>query len=198
MGSDVDQRTAALLVLVKEHTPGRNAAATNCGSLTEIDIAERAVLSLLLEVESVGGLTVLITDRELLSAAFSCVEHLLSLGGVDSHRLLAHYVLACLESGNGDRAVHSVRCADMYNVDALVLKELSVILVDLCIGGAVLLLSSLGSLNDDIAECYHFCVGLCSERGHMLAVCDSAASDNSDSELLSHFGTSFLYAWHTQ
>ena len=86
----------------------------------------------------------------------------------------------------------------MYNVDALVLEELSVVLVDLCVGCAELLLSSLGSLNDDIAECYHFCVGLCSERRHVLAVCNSAASDNSDSELLSHFGTSFLYAWHTQ
>ena len=42
MRTDVDQRTAALLCLIREHAPGRNATAAEVCSLCIVNIAKSA------------------------------------------------------------------------------------------------------------------------------------------------------------
>ena len=121
VGSDIDKGTAALLILVDKYAPCRNCTAANCDSLGVVNVAEGTVLCFLLEIKHLGSVAVLITDAELLAGALSRIKHLLCFLRVDSHRLLAHYMLACLESVDGDEAVRTVGRAHMNHVDGLVL-----------------------------------------------------------------------------
>ena len=74
----------------------------------------------------------------------------------------------------------------MHNVNGFILEQFLVIRVNSRIGGAVLCLCINGSLLDNIAECNHFYVGQLFERGHMLAVCNTAATNDTNSDLF-HF-----------
>ena len=79
-----------------------------------------AVNCFLLHKEGVGTVSVLITDSKLLTCALCSIDHLLSLNGVDCHRLFTHNVLACLKSINGNEAVRTVGSTYVYNVDCLI------------------------------------------------------------------------------
>ena len=180
MSTDVDQRTAALLVLVEEYAPGGNGSAAEGGSLGVVDVTEGAVHSLLLEVLRAHGLAGLVADGQLLAATLLGIQHLLGLDGIDGHGLLAHDVLACVQRVHGDEAVGAVGGADVNHLNGLVGQKILVVLVDLGVGGAVLGLGGLGALDDDVAEGDQLHVGELREGGHMLAVGDTAAADDTD------------------
>ena len=93
-------------------------------------------------------------------------------------------MLACFKSIYGDEAVRTVGCADVNHVDGFILKELLVIGINLGVGSTVILSGLLRFLLDEIAESNHFDFRNGSQAGHMLAVCDAAAADNSDSNLI--------------
>ena len=180
MSTDIDQRTAALLVFVEENAPCRNSSATKGGSLGVIDLTEGAVQSLLLEVLGTGGLAGLIADGQLLAAALLSIQHLSGLGGVDGHGLLAHDVLARVQRVYGDEAVGTVGGADVNYLNGLVSQKILVVFVDLSVGSAVLGLGGLSTFYDDVTEGHHFHVGKLFQRGHMLTVGDTAAADDTD------------------
>ena len=181
MRSDIDKGPAALLVLIDKYAPCRNRTAANCDSLGVVNVSEGTVFRFLFKIKHLGSVTVLITDAELLAGALSRIKHLLCFLRVDCHRLLAHYMLACLESVNGDKAVRTVGRAHMNNVDGLVLEKLLIVRIYLRVLGTVVLCCLLCLLLNDVAECNHFHILDRSESGHMLTVCDTAASDNTDS-----------------
>ena len=179
MGTDVDQRTAALLRLVWEYTPGRNGTTTHCMCLSEVDITQLALLAGTLEHLRIGAETVLVTDGELLARLLPGCHHLLSIFGGCCHGLFAHNMLAGLKCCNRDRAVRNVRGADMNNIDALVLEQFVVIAVCLGVRGTVLLGCLLSTLELDIAECDHLAlVCLRLECREMLLICNTAAADD--------------------
>ena len=82
MGSDVDQRTAALLVFVEEYAPGRNGAATDSGCLCVVDVAERAGLALLLAAMSAKG-TSIIGNIEQIARGYEDID--LRLNALGAH-----------------------------------------------------------------------------------------------------------------
>ena len=191
MRTDVNQRTAALLVFIQEYAPGRNGSAAQRGCLCVIDLTKRAVLSLFLEVLSTHRLAALVTDGQLLARASSSVQHLLCFLGVDRHRLFAHNVLACFQRVHGDKGVGAVGRADVYDVNGLVLQELLVIRVNNRVGCAVLCLCVDRSLLNDVTECNQFNSRQLFERGHVLAVCNTAATDDTNSEFFHIFSPPF-------
>ncbi len=74
----------------------------------------------------------------------------------------------------------------MNHVDGLVLEQLFIVGIDLRAFDAVFPGGLLGALLDDVAEGDHFHVGQLLQRGHVLAVGDAAAADDTDSYLI-HF-----------
>ena len=178
MRADVDQRTAALCVFVEENAPGGNRSAADGGSLGVVDIAEGAVLNLLLQIERIGTVTALIADRELLAAALCRVKHLLCFERVDGHRLFAHNVLACLKCGNGDLRVPAVRGQNVYDVDGGIVEQNPIVGGDHRIGGAVFCLCFFCTLEDNVAKRDESDVLQLVQRGEMLSVCNAAASDD--------------------
>ena len=69
VSSDVDKRTAALLVLVEEYSPRGNRSSAESGCLCVVNIAECAGVNLGLEELSVLSETALVSDRKLLAGA---------------------------------------------------------------------------------------------------------------------------------
>ena len=53
MCADIDKRTAALLIFVKEYAPGRNGSSADCESSCVIDFTEVTVFTALLEIKSI-------------------------------------------------------------------------------------------------------------------------------------------------
>ena len=100
MGTDIYERTAALLILVKEHAPCGHSPAAKRDSSAVIDIAEIAVFTRLLEIEGVGSPAGLIADGQLLAGALRSLTHSLCLGIGLGHGLFAHDMLARLKSVN--------------------------------------------------------------------------------------------------
>ena len=184
VGTDVDERTAALFVFVQEHAPGRNGTTTDRGRLCIVNVAEGAGQRFALEELGIVSLAALVPDGELLAVALRRVEHLLRFYGIDRHRLFTHDVLASVESVHGDEAVRAVRGQDVYHIDGLVRKQLLIIRVDRRIRRAVVALRLFSPFFDQVAECHHFHIGELFQRGHMLAVCDTAAADDTDTDLV--------------
>ena len=180
VSSDVYERTAALLVLVEEHTPVRNCSTTDSRSLSIIYLTENAIVCLGLEVNRIVTETVLVTYGELLAGSVCSIDHLLCLSRVYSHRLLTHNVLSCLKSVNCNKAVRTVRSTYVNNLNALVSKKILVVLVSLCVGCTELCSRSLSSLKHDITESNDLAAIDCSKSGKMLSVCDASASNNSN------------------
>ena len=98
----------------------------------------------------------LIAYRQLLAGAFCGVKHLLSLGGVDSHRLFAHNVLSRLQCVNSDEAVTAVGSKNMNDVDGLILKQLFIIGVNRAVGSAEFFTCGERLFFDYVAESDHF------------------------------------------
>ena len=183
MGADVDQRTAALLGLVRENAPRRNAAAAQVCSLCVVDVAQPAVFDDLLRDLVLRKVAVLVADRQHLAGSVSRLEHLLRVRLGRSHRLLAENVLAGLERSDRDLAVRDVRGQNMDGVDRRVSQKLLVVGVDLRVRGAVFLRGLFGSLKNEIAECAHIDAFLLRHAREMLAVGDAAAADKADSQI---------------
>lgn len=131
MGADVDEGAAALLVLVEEHTPGRNGAPADGVGLGEIDVTERPGVHRFFHQQAVRTAAVLIPDGQLFAGLTGGVQHFLGVGGGLGHGLLAHHMLARLQRGHRDFTVGAVGGADMHHVDAAVLKQLPIVLVHL-------------------------------------------------------------------
>ena len=184
MSSDVDKGTAALLVFFQKYTPCRNEAAPYRKRLCVIDVTELTAVGGSLKIESVVSLTVLIADSQLSAGTLCGVQHFLSLGGVNSHRLFAHNILAGFKRVNGDEAVRTVGRADVNHVDGLIAEQLPVIGVYLCVGSTVLFAGSLCALLDYVAESDHINLGNGLKTEKMLAVCDTAAADDTDSDFV--------------
>ena len=178
MGADVDQRTAALLVFIQEHTPGRNGAAADGMCFGIIDLAQLAGLTGLLQILRVGTVPVLIADGQHFSRAAGGIQHFLSLFGVNRHGLFAHDMLTSLQSVHCDKAVFPVGSADMNHLDGFILQQLFVIRVILGPGYTEFLGGFFGALFNNIAEGHHLNVFHFLEGGHVLAVGNSAAADN--------------------
>ena len=89
--------------------------------------------------------------------------------------------------------MRAVRGADMNTLDALILEQLSVIRIDFCALDAEFLCRLYGSLLNDIAESYHLGLFDFFERGHMLAVGDSAAADDAYSDFSSHIVSPIVF-----
>ena len=193
VGADIDKRTAALLILVEENAPGRNRSAAQCDGAAVINIAEVAVVARLLEIERIGSPALLIADSQLLAGALCGLVHFLRLGIGLCHGLFAHNVLARFERVYCDERMRAVGGADMDALYALILEQLSVIGIDLCALDAELLCRLYGSLLNDIAESDHLGLFDFFERGHMLAVGDSAAADDAYSDFSSHIVSPIVF-----
>ena len=191
MRADIDQRTAALLLFVDEHTPGRNCSATDSDSLGIVDFAEVVLIGEVFKIHGFLAETVLIADGEDFARLVASFNHLLGFLVVHSHRLFAENVLAGVERVDGDAAMLAVVGEHEHRVDALVFKELFVVGVNLAGFVAVLLVSLDRALFDDVAERYHFGVRVLLFGGHVLAVCDTAAADNAYSHFF-HDKISFM------
>ena len=193
VGADIDKRTAALLILVEENAPGRNSSAAQRDGAAVIDIAEVAIVARLLEIERISSPALLIADSQLLAGALRGLVHFLCLGIGLCHGLLTHDMLARFERVYCNERMRAVGGADMNALDALVLEQLSVIRIDFCALDAELLCRLYGSLLNDIAESNHLGLFDFFERGHMLAVGDSAAADDAYSDFSSHIVSPIVF-----
>ena len=181
MRTDVDQRTAALLCLIREYAPCRNATAAEVCSLCIVNIAKNAGIDNLLSNLVLREVAILIADRQHLAGSVSCFKHLLSVSRGSSHRLLAQNVLASLKSSNGDLAVCNVRGQNVNSVDRRVCQKFMIIGVNLSVRGAVLFSGLFCSLKNEVAECAHIYAFLLGHAREVLAVCDTAAADKANS-----------------
>ena len=193
VGADIDKRTAALLILVEENSPCRNSSAAQRDGAAVIDIAEIAVVARLFEIERISSPALLIADSQLLAGALRGLVHFLRLGISLCHGLLAHDMLARFECVYCDERMRAVGGADMDALYALILEQLSVIWIDFCALDAEFLCRLYGSLLNDIAEGYHLGLFDFFERGHMLAVGDSAAADDAYSDFSSHIVSPIVF-----
>ncbi len=178
--TDVDKGTAALLVLVQEHAPSGNTAATKSQCSCVIDIAEFAVFRRFMHTKSLSALAVLVTDGELFAGTLCRVYHLLRFFGVDSHRLLAKNVLARLESVDGDKAVRTVGGQNVNRLDLGDLEKLFVVRGNESVFNAVLFCRLLRSFLYDIAKSNELNVLALCQCGEVLAVGNTAATYNTD------------------
>src|SRR5699024_6443760 len=76
MGSDIDQRTSALLCFVHEYAPGRNASSADRVRFSIIDITQFSRLTCCMEVLYLRTETVLISNRKLHAGFLPCIYHL--------------------------------------------------------------------------------------------------------------------------
>jgi len=176
--ADIDQRTAALLLFVDEHTPGRNCSATDSDSLGIVDFAEVVLIGEVFKIHGFLAETVLIADSEDLAGSVAGFDHLLGFLVVHSHRLFAENVLAGVERVDGDAAMLAVVRKHEHRVDRLIFKQFFVVGVNLAGFVAVLFVSLDRTLFDDVAERHHFGVRVLLFGGHVFAVSDTAAADN--------------------
>ena len=184
MGADVDQRTAALVFFIQEHAPGGHAAATDSLRAGIIDLAQIAGFHALLQIQAFGPVAVLIADGQLLAGALGRVQHLLRFSRVNRHRLFTHNMLAGFQRINRNERMLLVGRQNMHDVDVIARNEFFVVSIDRRVFDAKFLRSLLRTLNDDVAESDHFYSLQLFQRGHMLVVCDAAAADNTNSNLI--------------
>ena len=97
MCSDVYQRAASLLRLVREYAPCRYTAATNRVGLRIIDITKHSVLAELFQCEAVCAITVLISDGKQL-AAFLQASIIFSASSVVAAMGFSH--ITCFPASN--------------------------------------------------------------------------------------------------
>ena len=187
----LNQRAAALFVLIEENAPGRHRAAADRMGLAEIDFAQIAPFHIPLHHLAVRTETVLIADGQLLPGFFSGVQHLPCVRHGFRHRLFTHNMLASFQRRDGDFAVTAVRRTDMHHVDRLVFQQIMIVGVYLRAFHAVCLRRLLRPFHDDIAESDQLNpVGLTGQRRQVLSVGNAAAADDSDFQL-AHFLTAF-------
>ena len=184
MGTDVDQRTAALFVFVQEYTPGGNGTTTDCGCLGIVDVTEGTCFCFCLQELGVASLTGLVADGQLLAVSLGGIQHLLGFHGVDCHGLFTHNVLACIQSIHSDKAMCSVGSQNVNHVDGLVFQQLLIVFIYSSTGCTVLGSSSFCSFHNDVTESNHFHLRDLCQRRHMLTVGDTAAADDTDSYLI--------------
>ncbi|MNM95101.1 hypothetical protein D3C81_1075300 [compost metagenome] len=115
MGTDVDQWTAALLLLVQKYAPSRHRPAAKRQRLAEINVPEFAIFAQLFQVQAIVAEAVLVSDRQLFARAFGRIEHLTSLLSRFGHRLLAHHMAAGFQRSDRDFRVGVIRRADMHD-----------------------------------------------------------------------------------
>ncbi|MPN17844.1 hypothetical protein SDC9_165199 [bioreactor metagenome] len=90
MGSDVDQRAAALFRFVREDAPGRYTFAADGVRLGKIDVPQFAFAAGVVSSEGIGTEAVLVADRQFFACAFGSIQHLFRFFIVDRHRFFAH------------------------------------------------------------------------------------------------------------
>ena len=146
VGGNINDRTAALFLLVEEHAPVRRAASADGKAVRVIDLAKLARFDVLLCIGAFRLVTVLIADGQSLARCFCRVKHSLGVSGGLCHGLFAHHVLACIKRVDRDLRVLQIGRQNVNDLDLLVLQELTVILIHLRVGRAVLFLCLLRAL----------------------------------------------------
>ena len=89
-------------------------------------------------------------------------------------------MLAGVKRVDGDLGVFLVRRADVYHFDGRILQKLFIIGINLGVGRSELFLCFLRLFGDNIAKSDHTDVFDFLERGHVLAVGNTAAADDAD------------------
>ena len=198
MGSDVDQRTAALQRLVREYAPGRNRSSSQRMCLCKIDIPKLPCFTGSVQCLGIVTETVLVADGKFLAGFLPCVQHLLCVLGIVRHRLFAHHMLACLKGSNRDRAVRHVggTYVNHINLNARIRQHFLVIGVNLRALCAVFFTCLLCPLRNDVTERYHNSLVLIRlDRRHMLLICDTAASNDCYSQFAHCFVLLFFFSY---
>ena len=187
VGTDVDQRAAALLLLIEEHTPVRHRPAAHRVRLGKVNLAELPVRTQLMQVLRLLAEPVLVTDGQLLAGALGCFAHRDRFRRGLGHRLLAHDVFARFQRVDGDEGVRAVRRAHMHRIHLRFLREqLLIIGVHPRIRRTVILPGLLGAFRYDVAESNHFHARQTLEAGHVLAVGNPAAAHDGNANNLFH------------
>jgi len=91
--------------------------------LQQEDVAQLAGSEDLLDGEEVGGVAGAMVEREDPLGLIANADHLVRLGQVGGHRLLAEHVLAGLHGGDGMGGVILVEGGHRHHLDVLVLEE---------------------------------------------------------------------------
>ncbi|MPN19138.1 hypothetical protein SDC9_166504 [bioreactor metagenome] len=177
VGADVDQRPSALLMLIEEDTPGGHGTAADGVSLGVVHIAQFTGFAGGLQIEAVGAVAVLITDRQKLSCFFGRIQHLLCFRIADRHRLFAHDMLARTQSVHGNDAVAAVGRTDIDRVQVK-LQQILVVCKYFCVRGAELLGSRDSPLLANIAEGDDIRAAGELDAGQVLVIGDTAAPDD--------------------
>ena len=125
-------------------------------------------------------MAVLIADGQLLSGFLSGFDHQAGICGALGHGLFAHDVLARVQRVDGDFRVRAVGGADVNHVDLRIGQQFLIIGINLCAGHAVFLGGLHRALLDQVAEGNHVRHIHSLNRGHVLAVGDAAAADDTD------------------
>ncbi|OQA49218.1 MAG: hypothetical protein BWY46_00862 [Firmicutes bacterium ADurb.Bin300] len=99
-------------------------------------------------------------------------------------------MLTGVQGVNGDKAVRAVRCANMDNINAFVLKKVFVVRIEFCVVSAEEIGGFFSFFFDDIAKCHHFRLGDFFKRRHMLTVSYTAATDNTYFQFFAHISAS--------
>ena len=186
MGPDIDERPAALLVLIQENAPVGCAPASDRICFGIIDIAQIAPIDHALQIRALGLMPVLITNRELPACFLRGLYHAPGISGSLGHRLLAHDMLACIQGIDCNFSMGTVWGAHMYHIDGFVVEQLLVVCIHLCVGCAVFGSGLFCLFPDDIAESHHVCPVDRLQRRHVFSVSDSAAAYDSDTQPICH------------
>ena len=119
MGSDVNQRTAALLFLIQEHAPGGNGSPAERMSLCIVNLSQLAVLTGTLQIDRIRTVTVLVANGQNLPGALRSLHHGFGFRIGLRHGLLAHDVLARFHSRNADGRMGAVGGQHIYRLHIL-------------------------------------------------------------------------------
>jgi hypothetical protein len=187
VAAQVDERAAALLLLVGEHAPDGHPAAAHGVGLGGVDLAERTPVDELAQELVLAALAVLEADGELLAGALGGVAHLAGVGAGDGHGLLHQHVLARLQGRAGDLAVVGVPRAHVDDVDGLVRQDPLVVGAGVGVGRAVRGAGLLRPVDLVVAEGDDLGpVLVLGQALQVLAGADEPQTDNADAKLVAH------------
>ena len=192
MGADVDEGTAALLGFIRKHAPGGHATAAQVRGLGIVNIPQPAVVHHFFRHLVHMEVAVLVANGKDLPGAVPGLQHFFGVCLAGGHGLFAQDVLARLHSGAGDLAVRHVGGQHVHGIDGGILQQLVVIGVHLRIGRSVCFGGLHGALLHQVAESNHFGVFNTGHTGEVLAVGNTAAADETQSDFLGHNNSSLI------
>ena len=127
MNPDVDERTAALLILFDEDAPSGDTAAAERLSARVVDLAHVTRVDEPLQRLGLAGEARHEAHLELLPALLGRRHHLLALAGIHGEWLLDQDMLAGIQGVNRRLLVQEVRRADAHRVDLVHRQQLLIV-----------------------------------------------------------------------